>query len=173
MAQRSDVGEVKRILAAIVQVAGGTLANKTNLFKAYYWAHLFYWQESNGLLTRRHRIVRMPNGPGVAGHDKLLRELVAEGFLEIQEKQGYTFRTLSPVEVGADEERAIRQALAKVQGKTAIEVSDESHAFSRSWNSSGNGEGMNIYLDLLSDTEYEQQAQLLDEARREIDEILG
>ncbi|MBI1901499.1 MAG: hypothetical protein HYS13_10375 [Planctomycetia bacterium] len=156
--------KAKRVIVEIVRSSGGTFENKTNLFKAFYYAHLEFARKHSGCLTT-WPIVRMPYGPGIDDADTLLGELVAEHILHlgtVQKGDCVALRCeltpkaseLSPL--APDEVDAIRAAVEKVSGQTAKRVSDQSHVDSRSWNDAKDGEELNIYADLLSPDEYER-----------------
>jgi hypothetical protein len=157
----SNLEEPKRLLAAIVQLSKDRrFENKTNLFKAYYWAHLYYWERHKGTLTRDPSIVRMPNGPGVDGHRMILEELARDGILRIDVRRWGVddrqdiFTSLVDVRVTPEEEDVIKLAIAKVANQLTEHVSKESHQ--RAWEMTANGYEMPIYLDALTDEEYER-----------------
>ena len=172
-----DYSENKRILAGIVQVAGGEFVNKTHLFKAYYWAHLHYWKHFSGTLTPHHRIVRMPKGPGIDGHKDLLAEMKQERLLDIRVRQWppdgsqMIFTSGPPVELTSEEREAIEAGISHVFGKSSEDVSGESHQ--PSWEERSDGEPMDIYQDVYSADEVRHRRTLIDEAQRELDELLG
>ena len=158
----TDKEKSKHVIVEIIRQAGGTLRNKTILFKAFYHAHLEYAAKNPGYLTT-WPIVKMPHGPGIDNANVLLGELMAEGVLDVTQIQEGRFTAFmfeftgepppgSPLSKEANE--AIKSGLAVVTGKTASEVSDESHESSRSWRSARDGEELNIYLDLGSDQEF-------------------
>ncbi len=172
MAERE---KVKRILAGIVQRApGGRLEGATRLFKAFYAAHLFYWRDSPGLLTKQ-AIVRMPRGPGIAGYAKLFKELETEGLLRIESQrkgphEESVFVSVSEVSLDPAEEAAVVKGLAWVGDLNATAVSDLSHEASRTWRESGDGEPLAIYLDALSDLEVSEMQVRIDAAKAALDE---
>ena len=151
----------KTIIVEIVRQAGGVLDNKTNLYKAFYYAHL-HFAEKRGYYLSMWPIVKMPYGPGIESFDLLLGELMTERQIECVpcergDCHGFCFRVLpesfrSSLPVGA--EQAIAHALKKVEGKSAKRVSQQSHLDSRSWREAADGEELNIYLDLLDENEY-------------------
>jgi len=164
MAQQ-DTRHAKRIILEIIRQAGGVFDNKTNLYKAFYHAHLRFAETQPGYLST-WPIVRMPRGPGVDRFDVLLGELMAEGRVETKEidhgkHKGFRFvlRGNQPecddLPEGAVE--AIAYGVAQVSGKRATRVSEESHEASRAWREAKDGEELNIYPDLLSDEEYQER----------------
>lgn len=70
----------KKIIVEIIRQAGGKWIGKTKLYKAFYFAHLYYFESAPDYLSD-WPIVRMPNGPGIDSGDELLRELAATGVL--------------------------------------------------------------------------------------------
>ena len=51
--------QAKDVLCQILVAAGGELKKKVALYKAFYFAHLYYWQTGEGTLTD-YPIVHMP-----------------------------------------------------------------------------------------------------------------
>lgn len=156
--------KAKQIILEIIRQAGGSLTNKTNLYKAFYYAHLQYAANNPDLLST-WPIVRMPLGPGIDKFDVLIGELVAEGMLEIEEVKfgehtGFRFiLTESASEkvrqrLSDDACQAIAIGVKAVKGKTADRVSQDSHDQSRTWRDAKDGEELPIYADLFSEEEY-------------------
>ena len=157
----------KQIIAEIIRQAGGTLDNKTNLYKAFYHAHLRYAETQPGYLSS-WPIVRMPRGPGIHDFDILLGELMAEGKVETKQVawegfSGFRFRLChGPVQRSLLPEgalEAIAFGVAQVRGKSAEQVSKETHESSRAWRNAKDGEELNIYIDGIPEEEYQQRAQ--------------
>jgi hypothetical protein len=157
----------KQIILEIIRQAGGVLNYKTSLFKAFYHAHLRFADTQPGYLST-WPIVRMPRGPGIDRFDVLIGELLAEGAVETHqiecgEYEGFQFRIgrASPrrnvLPAGAEE--AIAYGVQQIKGKSATQVSEESHVVSRAWRESGDGEELNIYTDLLESAEYASRKQ--------------
>jgi hypothetical protein len=160
-----DKERAKRIIAEIIKQNGGVFVNKTNLFKAFYRAHLYYADREVGYLSD-WPIVKMPRGPGIDNFDLLLGELLTDGVLHVDEidvgnktaiRFEWTGQELHGERLSDDAIQAIRKGVEMVQGKTADSVSHESHRDSRSWQEAKNGERLNIYLDSLSDDEYRRR----------------
>ncbi|HQU43004.1 MAG TPA: hypothetical protein PK867_09335 [Pirellulales bacterium] len=53
-----------------------------------------------------------------------------------------------------DEIEAIKRAVDFVKGKTASELSNITHEFSRSWRMAADGDELNIYIDLEPEEQY-------------------
>ena len=167
--------EAKRIIHGIVHLANESSIRKTLLFKVFYFAHLFYWQDSEGVLTT-YPIARLPNGPGIHGHESLLQEMEQEGLIsQYKEKVGpydaIKLVSLVPPVISEDEKRIIKNTLDFIGDRTAVEVSDMVHEYSRTWRNEKNGEILDIYLDLLSEEEWEENQREIDSAKVAIDEF--
>ena len=176
-AMTTDKERAKQIIVEIIKQADGSLRNKTNLFKAFYHAHLEYAKVNPDYLST-WPIVKMPHGPGIDNSDTLLGELISNGVLKCEQLQagdftGFRFALTgeppagSPLTARAIE--AIRRGVEHVDKKTASEVSEESHDVSRTWRSARIGEELNIYLDLPDDDELNER----DRAIRKIAADLG
>ena len=152
----------KQIIAEIIRQAGGTLDNKTNLYKAFYHAHLHYAENQPGYLSA-WPIVRMPRGPGIHNFDLLLGELMAEGKVETKQvdwagRTGFRFTLCAPAaqpnRLPEGAIQAIAHGVQQVVGKSAEQVSREAHEMSRAWRNSQDGEELNIYTDTIPEDEY-------------------
>lgn len=155
----------KLIIAEIIRQAGGELHNKTNLYKAFYHAHLIYAQSQPGYLST-WPIVKMPNGPGIHNGDRLLGELIAEGILSVEEipvwqYSAFKFELVDPSAIEGKLEpeavAAIEEAMKTVLGRSAAEVSEESHAQSRTWRDAKLGQELVIYADTVPEAEYQER----------------
>jgi len=169
-----DKHRAKQVLLEIIRQAGGEFTRKTSLFKAFYFAHLIYAERQAGYLSD-WPIVKMPHGPGVEAADVLLSELTASGVMATDHetigpysatKYRFTGKELpgEPLPGGAVE--AIKEAVEFVQNRSAVELSELTHEFSRSWNAAKEGEHLNIYIDCIPDDEYEKREYELDELQR-------
>lgn len=173
MDQRS---KAKSILVAIVQAAGGSFNGKTRLYKAFYVAHLMHFRDHQGVLSD-YPIVRMPKGPAVDKGDALLSELRSEGILQVGTRPvgpylEEVFTLARPVEkLGKAEADSIQRAVEWIGDKPASELSDWTHEFSNTWEETPNGSQMNIYADLLSESEYAEMKQRHQEARGLVDAV--
>jgi len=155
-----ETKRAKKIIVELVRQAGGQLQNKTNLFKAFWKAHLAYAANNPGYLST-WPIVRMPNGPGIEDFDYLVSEMLADGWLTIDESQVGPYRAMvfslgpacPPPSLPEAAIEAIREGVRAVDSKSATAVSDESHRQSRVWREAKDGEELDIYLDLIDDAE--------------------
>jgi Protein of unknown function (DUF4065) len=163
--EHRSVEAAKDVICELIAASGGVLRGKLRLNKAFYFAHLFYWQEADDVLTS-YPVVRLPNGPAVDNLDQLLTELVQVGRIEIKQTPNgpyveNVYHIVDDVDA-ADRHsarvRAIRQAVDLVEGRTAAELSEMTHEHSWSWQNTANGRELNIYLDVLSD---EQRAEIV------------
>ena len=155
----------KRIILGIVHQAGGVFTNQTNLYKAFYHAHVKYADENPGFLSS-WPIVRMPRGPGIHRGKELLAELLNDGDLDIRgvpigKKVAMQFvikeRAIETASDFSDEAiAAIRYGVTQVENKTADQVSHDSHEKSRSWRNAKDGQELPIYTDSFSEEQYNQ-----------------
>jgi hypothetical protein len=159
--------EAKDAICDLIAAAGGVFYGKVRLHKAFYFAHLFYWRDGEGVLTS-HPVVRLPQGPFIDDGERLISELRRDGMLTIgsvpvgpYQETVYKLATERSVETDTPRGRAIRQAVDLVVNRSAVELSDLTHEYSLSWQQTENGREMDIYIDLLDD---EHLAQI----RREI-----
>lgn len=174
----ADKERAKEVICAIVRHAGGALTNKTNLFKAFYHSHLIYAEQHPGYLSD-WPIVRMPKGPGIDNFDTLAGELMIEGKLHLKTVSvgdfvAFQFQLTDSCGeslLEAEELNAIAEGTDRVLGKTATQVSDESHL--RSWHSTPNGQEMNIYIDSIPEEEYQENKKRMAPMIERLDEILG
>src|SRR5262245_14796407 len=71
------------VILEILRSADGEWTGKSKLFKAFYFAHLYYANEQPRLLTD-WPIARMPQGPGIDNSHELFNSLVAAGLLTVE-----------------------------------------------------------------------------------------
>ena len=182
MEDREEKERAKQIIVEIVRQAGGVFYNTTNMYKAFYRAHLRFADAQPGYLSA-WPIVHMPRGPGIHDFNRLLGELLTEDRIAVEDVQwgentGSKFRVC---EVKADRSllpkgavEAIAYGVGQVKGKSATQVTHESHQDSRAWReATQDGEELNIYLDSLSDLEYEEYMSRADGIATQIDAIWG
>jgi hypothetical protein len=167
----------KHVIAEIIrQSPGDELDGSVRLFKAFYFAHLYYAISENGYLTE-WPIVKMPNGPGIDNFDSLICELEKEGQVQIRPIRigpypSTRYRYVASVEkpqLSEGEAEAVRQSVEFVAGKSGAQLSDITHDFSRSWNEAQLGEELPIYLDLLPPKEYDAAIQRSNELVKELE----
>ena len=158
----ADREEAKRLILQIVAIAGGRLDGTSRLNKAFYAAHLIYWKEQHGVLTD-YPIVKLDNGPGIDDYLGLIDELVAEGNLDaVSETRGpYEQTTLilkTPVVIDPRDSKfdSIRRAVDWVNAYTTPELSRITHDRPSYRNQPRIGHEQAIYLDVLSDDEYDR-----------------
>lgn len=172
----------KQVVAEIIRQAGGVLVNKTNLFKAFYHAHLKFAAANPNYLSS-WPIVKMPHGPGIDSADALLGGLMLDGVIIVDQIEQHGYSAFRFIHTGKqckgeplpDEAiAAIQAGLDQVLGKSAKTVSDESHAMSRSWRAATKeGEELNIYADLSDDGEYQERVDFSRSITPIVDEIWG
>lgn len=152
----------KELILDIIAAAHGELRGATRLNKAFYFAHLFYWQKGDGVLTD-YPIVRMPNGPGIDEYQTLIAQLAHDGLIEVISKQAgpypdntYSLKVSRDVDTASVRGQAIHDAVKLVERKTAAELSEMIHERSRAWQDTPNGRELNIYGDLVEDRELDR-----------------
>lgn len=160
-----DKERAKAIIVEIIRQAGGRLYDKTNLFKAFWRAHVLYAREHHRDLSQ-WPIVRMPQGPGIDKFNVLLGELLTEGVVEAEQveyegsgRSGFVFHLLNESSQGLPDPEAVecvRIATKAVDGRTSTSVSDESHIESRAWNAARDGQELDITLDAIPEDEYQR-----------------
>jgi hypothetical protein len=169
----------KRIVCALIQEAGNTFNGKTRLYKAFYWAHLHYWQHHDGVLTA-YPIARMPYGPGIDRGEDLLFEMQCQHLIRIESSGDpdfpeQVFRLVAdfPINLTDDERESVRHGLAKVESRSGKQASADAHQQSRNWQRLPNGKIMNIYEDLLPEAEVERSRLANTAIKALLDQTLG
>jgi len=172
----------KQAILEIVRRSGGEFAGKTRLHKALYFAHLNYFDRAPGYLTDAN-FARLPQGPGIDGGERILQELQDEGLLELESIHEGPYPdnryrlTAKAKELAIDlpkrADDAIQQAVDFVRKKTASELSQFTHEYSKSWNQQQRfGELLDIYIDVIPDDEYQRRQVALKEMQPAFDEVL-
>jgi hypothetical protein len=149
-----------QVIAEIIrQSPGDEVRGKVKLFKAFYFAHLNFMRANHSLLSE-WPIVKMPNGPGIGSFEKLLEELKSQRVIEVHaihigpypsERFVATGKSLPGEQLSPEAIKAIRSAIEMTVGRTAAQLSEWTHAYSKSWNEAKVGSELSIYVDLLSD----------------------
>lgn len=155
----------KRVIAEIVREAGGMLQNRSDLFDAFYHAHLIYAEGQPGYLST-WPMVKLPGGPGIDRIDELLGELVVDGLLRDTHFGGHDAESF-PFEFAGDmpsagmlepqEAEAIAEAVKIIQGRSGIRVSTNPQALSRAWRDAAIGEELTIYCDSIPESEFQER----------------
>jgi Protein of unknown function (DUF4065) len=172
--------DAKRVLVELIRKADGEVTGKTRLFKAFYFAHLIYFENNPGLLTN-WPIARMPQGPGIHQSGELFDQLVKDGYLIIEQVHEnvypeYRYRLtekageIAPLPNDAD--LAIQRAADFVKDKTAVQLSELTHEYSRSWIEGKNGDILEIYVDVIPDDEYDRRKLEIEKLAIDLEEIL-
>lgn len=159
---KNEREQAKNLICDIIEMEGGNIAGLTRLYKAFYYAHLYYWECGTGVLTS-YPVVRMPRGPAIDDGPALLNELKGEGaiHMSVQMNGPYKENVISlsvrrHCDPSSDRYKAIKAAIEQVKGKTASQLSEETHAYSRSWQSGKDGQELDIYVDLMDDMEFQK-----------------
>lgn len=173
--------EAQDVILELLRAADGEWTGKLKLFKAFYFAHLYYANESPRLLTG-WPIARLPQGPGIHRSDELFRKLVEGGLLEIESIHDGPYPELryrltkKGREAGRppeDARVAIEKATLFCLPKTAAELSQLTHERSRSWLEGKDGDILDVCLDTIPDDEYERRAAELLDLERQVSSALG
>jgi len=171
--RKNERTEAKRVILEIVQQSGGKFAGTTKLYKAFYFAHLYYADMAPDYLTN-WPIVRMPHGPGIDSGADLLNELVDGGHLrrEVVPTGPYEASCYHRGEkpfpgeaLSAAAVAAIKKAAEFVAPYGAAELSNLTHEFSRSFLQASDGQRMNYPIDLIPEEEFETRRQTLEALR--------
>jgi len=170
----------KQIIVEIVRLYGGKAPTKTGLFKAFYFAHLYYVGRAVGYLSN-WPIVKMPGGPGIDQADQLLAELVDEGKLAERIEPIGPYQAVQyeaavdaiPEGLSLPAIEAIREAVLFVKDKSAAELSELTHEFSRSWISAEMGAELNIYIDIPPKDVYESRLANMQRVESVFEEVWG
>lgn len=167
------------LICEIIAMAGSRFNGKTRLHKAFYAAHLLYWKEAQKPLTA-YPIVKMPHGPGIDGGDDLIEELEATDRVRVERDNSgvypdttYVLMVAVQVQPDGPRQRAITQAVKWVQSRYATDLSNETHENSRSWQISRPGEELDIYLDLLTEEEYERLKEVSTRTDEAVERVFG
>ena len=162
--------DAKRIVAVILQAAGGTLDTRTRLYKAFYRAHVEHLKE-HGCHLSPHPVVCLEHGPGIDHGKDLLRDMESDGTIQVRPMvrgtkiaHYYTLKDESAAQATAAERASVHKALEWLGRLTATAASQKSHVDSRSWRLAREadliGEPLYLELDALPEEEYAR----LDEA---------
>lgn len=175
----------KRAMQVVLEIArqsaGDEIATKTKLFKAFYFAHLFYARDESRYLTE-WPIVRMPNGPGIDRFDELLTELVDSGAMVVapwvvgpyptaKYRATGSLPSVEPLPPAAVD--AIRKAVEFVSDKSGAQLSNITHEHSRAWNQAHDGDELNIYIDLLPEDRYSANNECHEGVMRDVAAVWG
>ena len=152
----------KQVICALIEAADGKLVGKMKLVKGFYHAHIAYWNRTKGQDLTGHPIVHQPDGPCIDEHENILGELERDGAVSISVREWgkngkeFTFALNRPSGIPHDrgEYAAIADGYAKVKHKNVPQLKRDSHL--RSWNITKMGQEQNIYLDTLTDEQYDQ-----------------
>lgn len=167
--------KAKRIFAKIIAAYPGELRGRFRLVKAFYYAHLFYWDENADTLTE-HPIVKMDRGPGVKDYRGLLGELCSEKQIEeveakpVEGESNRLFRLIESIALDEEDEedRAIIRACKHVAKYSREELTEKTHRESHSWKEAKEGCTLDIYRDLMNEDEYSKMCGELAKLRSQV-----
>jgi hypothetical protein len=174
--------KAKAIIVEIVRQCGGSLVNKTNLYKAFWKSHVA--AVSSGELLSVYPIVKMPRGPGIDNFSHLLAELVLEDAIDFEDQQAefdsFQIRLIRDDAyadtLSEEDKAAIAAGVEYVRGKTAHQVSVQAYADSRVMAATPTGRLLDIEMDAMSDEDHEkltEQHQRLSQVMAKVREGLG
>lgn len=175
MTRDIDRERAKTIIVEIIRRSGGSLKNKTNLFKAFWKAHVVAAEQ--GRTLSHYPIVRMPNGPGIDRFDVLLGQLLSAGVVQTETESGKYPSIIFMIaddtqflsDLSGEDIEAVNAGVHFVNGRSAATVSQWSHELSRSWKLSKDGQELDIVLDAIPET----ASQGREESRRKIRDIVA
>lgn len=147
-----ETKRVKKVIVELVRQNGAPIRNKTELFNAFWKSHLHFAAQQTGYLST-WPMIRTASGVAIKDFDYLLSELLADGWLALNEAQVDTVWSiviaLGPSAPASSlPDAAIRAIRDAVQGK--VDDGPSSHRESRVWQDAKDGEELDIYLDLMS-----------------------
>ncbi len=151
----NDRERAKEVIRAILHAAGGRLESKIRLYKAFYKAHLNYWERTGSVLSR-YPIVRMPRGPGIDDGEGLLSEMKGQGLIDWSIgtpgrplEQVFTLTSSIGIDQGSQEFECIQEATLWAVQLRPDHLSELTHQTSRSWREGVDGQELDIYADHL------------------------
>jgi hypothetical protein len=177
-----SVLDTKQAILEIIRKSDGEFAGKTRLHKALYFAHLIYFEMTPACLTDCE-FARLPQGPGIYNGDVLFTELEDSGLLErevfhdgpyLETRYRLTSQAKpAPAPLPAKADLALQRAVDFVRGKSAAELSQYTHEYSKSWNlATSNGDLLDIYIDVIPDDEFERREKKLEQMEPVFEEVL-
>lgn len=173
----ADLNRAAQVVHEIIRLSGGRISSKARLYKAFYFAHLVYAQKNPDYLTD-WPIVKMPHGPGIHDAQAVIGKLIADKSVEERRTSvgpypatEYRLLTDDVPELPLEAIDAIKAAVDFVKDKSAAELSELTHEYSHSWQQAEDGDELNIYIDLLTDEEYEHQKQEVDAIAADLEKV--
>lgn len=171
----------KQAILEIVRRNDGEFNGKTRLHKALYFAQIYYFELAPGYLTDAN-FARLPQGPGIDGGERILKELQEEGLLELESvhegpypENRYRLTSRGKglvVDLPEKASVAIQRSVDFVRHKTASELSQFTHEYSKSWNQQTNGKLLDVSIDVIPDDEYQRRQADLVEMGPAFEEVL-
>jgi hypothetical protein len=172
---------LQRVILEILRKSDGEFSGKTRLYKACYFAHLYYFESAPGILSECD-FARLPQGPGIHQGDAILDAYRDQGLLDYElfhegPYAEYRYRLSdrgreSLGELPSKVDSAIQRAVDFVRDKTATQLSQFTHEYSKAWNEGNNGDVIEIHIDVIPDTEYYQRQKELAKEKPFYDQLL-
>ncbi len=174
--QYTDIARASEVVRFLLASSRDGLG-RTKVYKAFYFAHLFYAEDQPDVLTA-WPIVRMPNGPGIGDFDLLIGRLGDEVERSSRRigpyiEQVFRLKEASDTTLSESAQIAIQRAVEWVQKHSAAELSELTHEQSRSWQTGHDGDTLDIYIDIESDDEYKQREERLRNLKNETESIFA
>jgi hypothetical protein len=174
--------DTKQAILEIIRKSDGEFTGKTRLHKALYFAHLIYFEMTPACLTDCE-FARLPQGPGIHNGNAILKELEDTGLLArevfhdgpyLETRYRLTAQAKqTPTPFPAKADLALQRAVDFVRGKSAAELSQYTHEYSKSWNlARREGELLDIYIDVIPDDEFERREKKLQEMEPMFEDVL-
>lgn len=164
------------MILEILRQADGEWTGKTKLYKAFYFAHLYYAHKRPERLTD-WPIARMPQGPGIHNSGELLGGLRNDGYITIERTHEgpypeFRYRLTpkghqSPPLAG-EALAAVHDAAEFCRPHTAAYLSQLTHEFSRAWNEAKDGDKLDVVIDTIPADEYEEREASLDQLEKQL-----
>ncbi len=173
--------KAQEVILEILRHNDGEWTGKTKLFKAFYFAHLYYANEEPGMLTD-WPIARLPEGPGIDKSRQLFDDLKNEGLLTVElihegpypeSRYRLTDKGQTTARLPEGVRAAIKEAALFCRDRTAAELSQITHDRSRSWKEGKDGDILNIYIDTIPDEEYDKRRAEMERLNDLLPTILG
>jgi hypothetical protein len=184
--KRLPIGIEKRLVQQVIleiltqagtkQVPG---LGREFLALTFWLAHLYYAKSHPGYLTT-WPLVRTSWGVEIRGASALLRELVEEEFVRVEQRECGPFPVTVYLSTGKKQESELPPAAVEAIRRAA----SENHVcptffpawpvpLSRAWRATPDGEEMDIYLDLIPEDEYEERRRQLESLKDDLGDLFS
>ena len=173
----------RQVILEIIRKSEGEFVGKSRLHKTLYFAHLSYFELAPGYLTDAS-FARLPQGPAIHDGDRILLDLQNEGWLELEtihegpypdNRYRLTAKAWAPeCDLPDKAKEAIQRAVDFVRDKSASELSEITHEYSKAWNQQPEPGGLlDIHLDVIPDEEYQRRRTELEKMEPVFNDVLS